>query len=95
MLWQRLRARQLEGEKFVNQFQIGNYVADFASRTARLAVELDGGQHGPDRDAARTAIIERYGYRVLRFWNHDVLADPDSVLEAIRQELLIARDRAD
>jgi very-short-patch-repair endonuclease len=45
------------------------------------------------RDAARTEIIETYGYRVLRFWNHDVLGDTYSILEAIRQELLIARDR--
>jgi very-short-patch-repair endonuclease len=92
-LWHRLRARQLEGEKFVSQFQIGDYVADFACRTARLAIELDGGQHNTARDAARTEIIDTYGYRVLRFWNHDVLADTDGVLEAIRQELLTARDR--
>ncbi len=92
-LWHHLRARQLEGEKFVRQFQIDNYIADFASRTARLAIELDGGQHDPERDAARTAIIETYGYVVLRFWNHDMLQDTDSVLEAIRQQLLIARNR--
>jgi very-short-patch-repair endonuclease len=92
-LWHHLRARRLEGEKFVRQFQIDRYVADFACRTARLAIELDGGQHSLEKDAARTAIIERYGYRVLRFWNHDVLANTDGVLEAIRQELLIARGR--
>ena len=45
------------------------------------------------RDAARTAMIEKYGYRVLRFWNNDVLVDLDAVLEAIRQELLLARNR--
>ena len=92
-LWYYLRARRLEGEKFVRQFQIDRYVADFACRTARLAVELDGGQHSVERDAARTAVIETYGYRVLRFWNHDVLGDTYSVLEVIRQELLIARNR--
>ena len=94
-LWRHLRARQLEGEKFVSQFQIDHYVADFACRTARLAVELDGGQHDTARDAARTGIIEKYGYRVLRFWNHDVLGNTDGVLEAIRRELLIARDRSE
>ncbi|MDQ8757696.1 endonuclease domain-containing protein [Sphingosinicella sp. LHD-64] len=94
-LWHHLRARQLEGEKFVRQFQIDNFVADFACRTARLAIELDGGQHGAARDAARTAIIENYGYRVLRFWNHDVLANTEGVLEAIRRELLIARNRSE
>ncbi len=94
-LWHHLRGRRFEGEKFVRQFQIDHYVADLACRTARLAIELDGGQHDAARDAARTAIIEKYGYRVLRFWNNDVLANTDGVLEAIRQELLIARDRSD
>jgi len=94
-LWYYLRARRFEGEKFVRQLQIDNYVADLACRTARLAIELDDGQHDPERDAARTEIIERYGYRVLRFWNNDVLANTGSVLEQIRQELLIARNRTD
>ena len=94
-LWQHLRGRRLEGEKFVRQFQIDGFVADLACRTARLAIELDGGQHSPEKDAARTAIIEKYGYRVLRFWNNDILANTDGVLEAIRQELLIARNHPD
>jgi len=94
-LWYYLRSRRFEGEKLVFQFQIGRYVADFACRTARVAIELDGGQHEVARDAARTEIIERYGYRVIRFWNNDVLANTDGVLEAIRQELFIARNRAD
>jgi len=94
-LWQRLRARQLDGEKFVRQLQIDAYVADFACRTARIAIELDGGQHDAARDAARTGVIDRYGYRVLRFWNNDLLANTDGVLEAIRQELMVARNRPD
>ena len=94
-LWYYLRDRRLEGEKFVRQFHLDRYVADFACRTARLAVELDGGQHSAERDAARTAAIETYGCRVLRFWNHDVLDNTYGVLEAIRHELLIARDRAE
>ena len=92
-LWNCLRGRRLEGEKFVRQFKIDDYIADFACRTARLAIELDGGQHDVARDAARTAIIEKYGYRVLRYWNNDVLANTEGVLQAIRQELLIARNR--
>ena len=92
-LWYYLRDRRLEGEKFVRQLQINRYVADLACRTARLAIELDGGQHDPKRDAARTEIIEIHGYRVLRFWNNDVLGNTDGVLETIRQELLIARNR--
>ncbi|GAO38646.1 hypothetical protein SCH01S_16_01650 [Sphingomonas changbaiensis NBRC 104936] len=91
-LWYYLRGRRLEGEKFVFQFQIDNYVADFACRTARLAIELDGGQHTPERDAARTAVIENYGYRVIRFWNNDVLENTAGVLDAIRRELLLARN---
>jgi very-short-patch-repair endonuclease len=92
-LWNELRGRRMEGEKFVRQFQIDDYVADIACRRARLAIELDGGQHDPARDVARTRIIEHYGYRVLRYWNNDVLGNMGGVLEAIRQELLIARDR--
>jgi very-short-patch-repair endonuclease len=94
-LWRHLRSRQLEGAKFVRQFPIGPHVADFACRDAHLAVELDGGQHSPEADAPRTEIIEAFGYRVLRFWNNDVLQNTDGVLEAIRQELLIARGRRD
>ena len=94
-LWYHLRARRFEGEKFVRQLQIDRYIADLACRTARFAIELDGGQHDPERDAARTEIIERHGYRVLRFWNNDVLANTDAVLQEIRQELLIARHRTE
>ena len=92
-LWYYVRDRRLEGAKFVRQFQIDRYVADCACRSARLAIELDGGQHDPVRDAARTEIIKRYGYLVLRFWNNDVLQNTDGVLEAIREQLLIARNR--
>ncbi|MGQ0559383.1 MAG: endonuclease domain-containing protein [Sphingosinicella sp.] len=94
-IWHFVRNRCLEGEKFVRQLEIDNYVADFACRTARLAIELDGGQHDAERDAARTNIIENYGYRVLRFWNNDVLANTEGVLESIRHELLTARDRSE
>jgi very-short-patch-repair endonuclease len=92
-LWTHLRSRQLEGAKFIRQFPIGPHVADFACRDAHLAIELDGGQHSPEVDAPRTEVIEAFGYHVLRFWNHDVLQNTDGVLEAIRQELLLARNR--
>ena len=92
-LWYFLRNRGLEGEKFVSQVQIGNYVADFACRTARLAIELDGGQHSLEKDAARTEAIERFGYVILRLWNHDVLQNTEGVLTAIREQLLLARNR--
>jgi very-short-patch-repair endonuclease len=93
-LWSHLRSRQLEGAKFVRQFPIGPHVADFACRDAHLAIELDGGQHSPEIDAPRTEVIEASGYRIIRFWNHDVLQNTDGVLEAIRQELLLARNRS-
>jgi len=94
-LWQRIRNRQVEGKKFVFQFPIGPHVADFACSKARLVVELDGGQHGDmvEADATRTALIEAYGYRVIRFWNNDVSGNLDGVLEVIRLELLIALNR--
>lgn len=94
-LWRRLRSRQLEQAKFVRQFPVGPYVADFACRSAGLAIELDGGQHAESAtDAGRTQVIEAHGYRVIRFWNNDVLANMAGVLEAIRHELLLARNRA-
>ena len=92
-LWYHLRGRRFENAKFVRQFPIGGFVADFACRHLHLAIELDGGQHSLETDAPRTEVIEAFGYRVLRFWNNDVLANTEGVLEAIRQELLLARNR--
>lgn len=93
-LWARLRAGQVDGFKFVRQFPIGPHIADFACRSAKLVVELDGGQHAAsDTDAARTALIEAHGYHVIRFWNHDVLSNMDGVLETIQSELRLARNR--
>jgi very-short-patch-repair endonuclease len=94
-LWCHLRGRQLEGAKFAQQFPIGGFVTDFACRDAHLAIELDGGQHSPEADAPRAEIIEAFGYRIIRFWNNDVLANTEGMLEAIRHELLLARDRPD
>jgi BirA family biotin operon repressor/biotin-[acetyl-CoA-carboxylase] ligase len=93
LLWSRLRGRQL-GAKLVNQFPIGDAVADFACRSAKLVVELDGGQHAltPEADAERTCIIELHGYRVIRFWNNDVMENVEGVLEVIAEHLRIARN---
>jgi very-short-patch-repair endonuclease len=92
-LWYYLRSRRFDGAKFIRQFPIGPYIADFACRDARLAIELDGGQHNEVVDAPRTQVIESFGYRIIRFWNNDVLANTEGVLEAIRHELLIARNQ--
>tara|TARA_R110002124_G_scaffold74673_7_gene200451 strand:+ start:918 stop:1271 length:354 start_codon:yes stop_codon:yes gene_type:complete len=91
VLWSRLRNRHLENVKFVNQFPIGPYVADFAARRLRLVLELDGGQHNETKDATRTKLIEEHGYRVIRFWNNDVTENLEGVLETIVQEIHIAR----
>jgi very-short-patch-repair endonuclease len=94
-LWYYLRGRRLEGVKFVRQFPIGPHVADFACRELHVVIEVDGGQHTPEADAPRTQIIEVFGYRVLRFWNNDVLQNTEGVLETIRHELLLARNQTD
>ena len=88
-LWQHLRGRQLHGARFRRQVPIGRFIADFASHDARLIIELDGGQHGTQRgyDELRDAELVSRGYRVLRFWDNDVLQQTDSVLERIRLAL--------
>ncbi|KPF89377.1 hypothetical protein IP86_27475, partial [Rhodopseudomonas sp. AAP120] len=90
VLWQRLRHDVvLANSHFRRQASIGPYIVDFASRGARLVIELDGGQHDGQRDAdaARTRQIEALGYRVLRFWNNDVLGNLDGVLAEIQSAL--------
>ena len=84
-LWGLLRDRRLAGVKFRRQVPIGPYIADFVCLAAKLIVEVDGGQHGEDAaaDAARTVWLEGQGFRVLRFWNNDALANSDGVLEEI------------
>ncbi len=84
-LWFRLRDRRLNGMKFRRQMPIKSYVVDFCCESARLIVELDGGQHAERSadDARRTAELENFGYVVLRFWNNDVLSNTDGVVEAI------------
>jgi len=77
-LW-RLLQESFDGWHFRRQVPLGHFVADFASHRARLVIEVDGGQHDVARDFPRTRVIEREGYRVLRFWNHGVLSNPDGV----------------
>lgn len=87
-LWQRLRSRAINGWKFVRQEPIGPYTVDFVCRERRLVIEVDGGQHaGSVSDAARDAWLMTRGYRVLRFWNNDVLGNPTGVLETIAAAL--------
>ena len=87
-LWFKLRDRRLSGLKFLRQYPIGPYVADFVCRDRRLIVEVDGGQHSDSsRDRIRDAALAAEGYRILRFWNTDVLSNIDGVLTAILSEL--------
>jgi very-short-patch-repair endonuclease len=90
-LWQQLRLLKAEGFHFRRQVPIGTAVADFACYRAKLVIELDGGQHSlPERarlDAARTAMLSRHGFRVIRFWNIDVFQNMDGVVTEIRLAL--------
>jgi len=88
-LWQRLRSRQIAGAKFRRQHPIGAFVADFCCVEAHLVVEIDGGQHAERarEDEQRTTYMAAHGYRVIRFWNNEVLQSLDSVLRRIEAEL--------
>ncbi len=92
-LWSILRNRKLDGWKFRRQVPIDRYFADFVCMDARLIVELDGGQHSEqvEYDEARTKVLETYGFTVLRFWNSQVLTQPDGVAQSILHELRSAR----
>ncbi|MBS0246339.1 MAG: endonuclease domain-containing protein [Proteobacteria bacterium] len=83
-LWYRLRAHRLNGCKFKRQVPVGPYVVDFASLERKLIIEVDGGQHAQsEADGRRDTFLRGQGYRVIRFWNNDVLRQTDSVLEEI------------
>jgi very-short-patch-repair endonuclease len=89
-LWGMLRSRSLLGYKFRRQYSVGPFIVDFCCPAQKLVIELDGGQH-TDRseyDAQRTTFLESKGFRVLRFWNHDMLQKPQAVAEKILSELL-------
>ena len=84
-LWWHLHRLQLDGSHFRRQVRLGRYIADFASHKARIVIEVDGGQHAESAaDAERTRFIEGQGYRVLRFWNNEVLSNIEGVLEVIQ-----------
>jgi very-short-patch-repair endonuclease len=87
ILWNQLRARRLNGLRFRRQFPIGNFITDFCCKEYQLVIELDGEQHAEQRivkkDDRRTQLIENRGYKVLRFWNNEVLTNMDGVLESI------------
>ncbi|HEX9446513.1 MAG TPA: DUF559 domain-containing protein [Dongiaceae bacterium] len=84
-----LRRHQIDGHHFRKQVPIANYVVDFACLKMRLVIEVDGGQHASrqDQDAGRTRRLKEHGYRIIRFWNNEILQNPDGVLLRIREAL--------
>ena len=84
-LWQILRNRQVSGYRFRRQAPIGPYIVDFVCFENRLVIEVDGGQHveQADYDAERTAWLESAGFRVIRFWNNQVLGEREAVKDEI------------
>ncbi|MCP5161402.1 MAG: endonuclease domain-containing protein [Hahellaceae bacterium] len=84
-LWYYLRGGRFMGLKFKRQKPIGPFIADFVCLELKLVVEADGGQHGDARDTARDRWFETQGYRVVRFWNHEVLGQTRAVLDRIAE----------
>ena len=89
-LWARLRNRQINGWKFKRQVPRGNYIVDFFCAEAGLVIEADGSQHLEEQathDQERTRYLEEQGYRILRFWNRDILTNMEGTLGAIYKAL--------
>ena len=93
-VWGRLRSRRFAGYKFRRQMPLGPYIVDFVCLETRLVLELDGGQHVQqmEHDTKRTLWLESQGFEVLRFWDHEVLQEWETVEEAIWQRLEARRD---
>ena len=91
IIWRIVRANRFFGYKFKRQVLIGDYIVDFLCPEKKLIIELDGGQHNePDnilQDSERTAYLSNNGYKVIRFWNYDVLNNIDGICEVIRRNL--------
>jgi very-short-patch-repair endonuclease len=89
-LWYCLRAHRFAGLKFKRQALIGPYIVDFICFEHKLIIELDGGQHNDSsKDRARDAWISKEGYRVIRFWNNDVLKQTNAILDLIAQAIAV------
>ncbi|WP_346015344.1 DUF559 domain-containing protein [Sphingomonas sp. GM_Shp_1] len=88
-LWRALSRRQVAGVRFNRQVTVGPFIADFAARSEKLIVEVDGGQHDAQAayDEARTRYLEAQGWRVIRFWNNDVLRNLEGVVATIERAL--------
>ena len=88
-LWNFIRNRQRDGQKFIREMVIGGYIADFVCREKKVIIELDGGQHAEKTvvryDEKRDAFLRSNGYKVIRIWNHEIFENMDGVLEFIRE----------
>ncbi|MEM8856792.1 MAG: endonuclease domain-containing protein [Chloroflexota bacterium] len=89
VLWKHLRNRRFRGAKFRRQMPIGRFIVDFASVEHKLIVELDGSHHAEQKeyDEIRTAFLEAEGYRVIRFWNNQIMKEINGVLQLIEDAL--------
>ncbi|WP_432823932.1 endonuclease domain-containing protein [Trichloromonas sp.] len=89
LLWKHLRARQMDGFKFRRQEQIGRFIVDFVCYDKKLIVEADGGQHATEqkKDEERTCWLNAQGFRVVRFWNNEILTNIEGVLDVVRAHL--------
>ena len=87
-MWNLLRGKQFQGIRFVRQYPIDKYIVDFACRSKKLIIKIDGGQHNEDKnivyDNERTKFLELLGYKIIRFWNNDI----DQNIEGVYQKLL-------
>jgi len=93
LLWQQLRNRQMDGQKFRRQVPLDGYILDFVCMEARLIIEVDGSQHAENRrDEARDAHFRSEGFRVMRFWNEEIETGLDFVCRSI---LMVLRDRGE
>jgi very-short-patch-repair endonuclease len=88
LLWKHIRAKRLQGLKFRRQEPIGKYIVDFVCYERRVIIELDGGQHNVDidKDEERALWLKNRGFKILRFWNNDVLKKIEEILEVILKE---------
>ena len=89
LMWAFLRDRRLAGYKFRRQHSIGPYFVDFVSLSEKLVIELDGGLHAEraNYDEERTRFLQSTGYRVVRYWDHEMLLDPEPVLDDVLRHL--------
>ncbi|MEL7680868.1 endonuclease domain-containing protein [Citromicrobium bathyomarinum] len=87
LLWSHLRNRQFRNLKFRRQVPLGHYIVDFYCHEFQLVIELDGGQHSEEVDRSRTQWLEGEGYRVVRFWNNEVLDNTDGVLADLERRI--------